>query len=635
MENQVNDPSIENKIDEGALEKETKTPAKKEKTDTSAESTAALEQIGKASLEELVVLFEQYFQSDKWYEFRDLLQKIMDQFDGKFNELLQTKKKEFLEEGGNSIDFFFKPPAKENYDKCVREYRQKKRKHYQEIAQNQKANQERKEQIIGEIKELIGKDDNINQLYNNFKNLQDSWYKTGPAPRAVNNSLWQTYKHHVERFYDFVHLNRELRSKDYEHNYKEKLKIIEKAEELAELSDVVKAGRDLDVLHRLWKEDLGPVAREHREELWQRFQAATQQIHKKKQEYQKNFESIQKENLLIKEALLNEMKALSEKPQETHNQWQKAIGKLQELREQFKQVGPVPKSDSKRTWGEFRNVSKDFNQAKNNFYRELKNVQRQHIQKANSLLDEVKNILDSENWRGQSNRMKTIQKEWKELGPIPRKLIQKLRKQFFDNCNLYFERLKTGYQKLNEEDAPRYEARKEYLKQFEGGKAPTSASKILAYLDTHWEEWAAMEPLKQELLVSLNSELQKIFDKKISMLKGTAEEKDQLLFDFKVRCFKGDENSLSEELMVIKNRYEGVLTEINQLENNLQFFNDTSDSNPLVKEVKSQLESLNQKAQGYLDQLTQLRQELRSIQNKAEEEVKETTEEETSSERDD
>ena len=131
MENQVNDPSIENKIDEGALEKETKTPAKKEKTDTSAESTAALEQIGKASLEELVVLFEQYSQSDKWYEFRDLLQKIMDQFDGKFNELLQAKKKEFLEEGGNSIDFFFKPPAKENYDKCVREYRQKKRKHYQ------------------------------------------------------------------------------------------------------------------------------------------------------------------------------------------------------------------------------------------------------------------------------------------------------------------------------------------------------------------------------------------------------------------------------------------------------------------------------------------------------------------------
>ena len=176
---------------------------------------------------------------------------------------------------------------------------------------------------------------------------------------------------------------------------------------------------------------------------------------------------------------------------------------------------------------------------------------------------------------------------------------------------------------------------KKYLKQLEDGKAPTSASKLIAYLDTRWEEWAAMEPLKQELLVSLNSELQKIFNKKISMLKGTAEQKDQLLFDFKVRCFKGDENSLSEELMVIKNRYEGVLTEINQLENNLQFFNDTSDSNPLVKEVKSQLESLNQKAQCYLDQLTQLRQELRSIRSRAEEEVKEATEEETFSEGDD
>ena len=619
MENQVNDPELVQNTKKGALEKQTEAVESQVQKDPVSTDTQLVDnKINSANLEKLVEFLEKELKFEKWFESRNTIQKIIDQFEATFNTVLQDKKKEFLDDGGNSIDFFFKPPAKEKYDTLLREYRQKKRKHYQEVEQSQKVNQERKEQIIDEIKELIGKDDNINQLYNAFKNLQDSWYKSGPAPRAVNNSLWQTYKHHVERFYDFIHLNRELRAKDYEHNYNEKLKIIEKAEELAALSDVVKAGRDLDVLHRLWKEDLGPVAPENREELWKRFQAATHEIHKKKQEYYKNFESIQKENLAAKEVLIKEMKAISETSQETHNQWQKAINKLLELREQFKQIGPVPKSDSKRTWAEFRDVSKEFNQRKNTFYRELKNIQREHIKTAKILLEEVQSILNSENWREQSNRMKTIQKEWKNIGPIPKKLVIKLRKQFFDQCNLYFERLKSGYQKLNEEETPQYESRKEYLKTLESETAPNSFDAFLDFLDNHWKEWIEMDDLNEQIITPLNNEFQKIFNKKINSLDASIEEKNQIIFEIKIRCFKGNTNDLNDELMTIKARYEKVITEINQLENNLEFFNDKSESNPLFKEVNEKLDTLNSKAQGYRDQLTQLRQELRLIKNQEE-----------------
>lgn len=619
MKNHVNDPELEQNTEKGALEKQTGAVESQVQKDLVSTDTRLVDnKINSASLERLVEFLEKELKSEKWFESRNTIQKIIDQFEAKFNTILQEKKKEFLDHGGNSIDFFFKTPAKEKYDTLLREYRQKKRKHYQEVEQSQKVNQERKEQIIDEIKELIGKDDNINQLYNGFKNLQDSWYKSGPAPRAVNNSLWQTYKHHVERFYDFIHLNRELRAKDYEHNYNEKLKIIEKAEELAALSDIVKAGRDLDVLHRLWKEDLGPVAPENREELWKRFQAATYEIHKKKQEYYKNFESIQKENLAAKEVLIKEMKAISKTSQETHNQWQKAIKKLLELREQFKQIGPVPKSDSKRTWAEFRDVSKEFNQRKNTFYRELKNIQREHIKTAKILLEEVQSILNSENWREQSNRMKTIQKEWKNIGPIPKKLVIKLRKQFFDQCNLYFERLKSGYQKLNEEETPQYESRKEYLKTLESETAPNSFDAFLDFLDNHWKKWIEMDDLNEQIISPLNNDFQKIFNKKINSLDASIDEKNQIIFEIKIRCFKGNTNELNDELMTIKARYEKVITEINQLENNLEFFNDKSESNPLFKEVNEKLDTLNSKAQGYQDQLTQLRHELRLIKNQEE-----------------
>ena len=619
MENLHNDPSIEHTSNEGAQENKSETTNESQPVAQEAtHSGISFDGLETASLEELALLFQKASQSDQWIDYRNDLQKLIAQFDAKYDALLKEKKQEFLNEGGNSIDFYFKPPVKETFDKLLKAYRQQKSKHYQEIEQNQKANQERKEEIIDQIKELIGKDENINQLYTQFKNLQESWYKTGPAPRNINNSLWQTFKHHVERFYDFVHLNRELRAKDFEHNYQEKLKIIEKAESLAQLADIVKAGRDLDRLHRQWKEDLGPVAKEHREALWKRFKEATNEIHKRKQEYQKNFESIQKENLAAKEALLQQMKALSKVENPTHNQWQKAISKLYELREAFKNIGPVPKNDSKRTWSEFREVSKEFNQHKNEYYRQLKNSQRTHIQKAKTLLEEVNSILEADNWRNQSQRMKSIQNDWKNLGPIPRKLINKLRKEFQDQCNLYFDRLKSGYQKLNETETPIYEKRQKFIQDFDATVTAEDTSALLDTLNTSWEQWLAMEPLNEQALNSLNQSFQKSIHKKIRATKGTAAAKDNLLFDFNIKCAKGDSDRLNTILMESKSQYEGVIAEITQLENNLGFFNDTSDNNPLAKEVKSKIEKQSLQAQNYQNQLTTIRQEIRALK-KAEE----------------
>ncbi|MGC6421350.1 MAG: DUF349 domain-containing protein [Flavobacteriaceae bacterium] len=626
MENQLNDPTLEENNQEGAPEKQEETTSQKKNQEGQA-SAIDFDGIENASLEELVALFKNASQSDKWFEYRTELQKVMVQFELRYNAELQQKKETFLEEGGNSIDFYFRPPVKEQYDQLTRAYQQQKRKHYQEVEKNQKANQERKEQIIEEIKELIGKDDNLNTLYSTFKNLQDSWYKTGPAPRNSNNSLWQTYKHHVERFYDFVHLNRELRAKDYEHNYKAKVTIIEKAENLTTLPDVVRAGRDLDRLHRQWKEDLGPVAKEHREELWKRFQAATLEIHKKKQEYQKNFESIQKENLAAKEMLLKEMIALKDKDHPSHSQWQKAIQTLHELREKFKQVGPVPKQESKRTWATFRDISKEFNQRKNEYYRDLKSAQREHIQQAKGLLEEVRAILEADDWKTQSNRMKNIQKDWKNLGPIPRKLIVKLRKEFQDKCNLYFERLKSGYQKLSDAEVPIYDARQKFIKNFEQSETPEKSDTLLKTLEVAWEEWNSMGALNTQAFQALNASFQKSIDTKIRATKESIAAKEKLIFEFKRRCFSGDESNLHEELIRVKGIYETVLTEINQLENNLEFFSDSSDENPLVKEVKTKIDKLNKKAQTYQEQLTALRSEIRAIKkNQSDSSDSETTE---------
>ena len=176
---------------------------------------------------------------------------------------------------------------------------------------------------------LINVDENINTIYKKFKNLQDSWHKTGPVPRTQSNNIWQTYKHHTEIFYDFLHLNRELRDLDFKHNYEEKIKIIEQAEKLSTIPDVLKASRDLNTLHRLWKNDLGPVAKEHREELWTRFQSASQIIHSRRQEFDKEYDNILEENLNKKNSILNKMDEIKNNPPQNHNNWRKNNRRIQ------------------------------------------------------------------------------------------------------------------------------------------------------------------------------------------------------------------------------------------------------------------------------------------------------------------
>ena len=239
-----------------------------------------------------------------------LVRDLQQQFDAHL-QLLQEKRQNLLQKEGQ-IDFYFAPDYKSFSN--LWEYKQKKGKHFK-IEANQKANLNRKKEIIEEIKTLIDQSEHNNSTYRQFKNLQEAFHNTGQVPRNEANNIWQTYKFHVERFYDFLHLNRDLRDADFKHNYTEKLKIIERAEALAQNADVLASIRELNILHRLWKNDLGPVAKEHREELWNRFQTATKVIHQLKNEYNKNIDSIQSENLAKKDQLLNEIAASSKQHQ--------------------------------------------------------------------------------------------------------------------------------------------------------------------------------------------------------------------------------------------------------------------------------------------------------------------------------
>ena len=231
------------------------------------------------SIDRLVTEFNTLLKHHKIQTISKHVNEIKGEFNSKFSALLDEKKEEFVNDGGNEIDFYYTNDTKKLFNTLYKEYKQSINAYYKEREQNLKQNLESRLEIIENIKGLLNVEENMGTTYKTFKELQEKWRNAGPIPRDKYNNAWNTYHHHVERFYDFLHLNNDLRDMDFKHNYEQKLKIIERAEELAKDENTNRSFRELQVLHKLWKEELGPVGKEHREQIWERFSKSTKTIH--------------------------------------------------------------------------------------------------------------------------------------------------------------------------------------------------------------------------------------------------------------------------------------------------------------------------------------------------------------------
>lgn len=572
--------------------------------ETSEKETKDFSQL---SLTELVEDLQKRIKAEQWYTDDRNIKEIINTFETKFKSEIQEKKEAFIKEGGNEIDFYFKPQYKNTFDQTFREYKKNRRTFFQEREQSQKLNLDRKLEIIESLKELINIDENINTTYKKFKNLQDSWHKTGPVPRAQSNNVWQTYKHHTEIFYDFLHLNRELRDLDFKHNYEEKIKIIEQAETLSKIPDVLKASRDLNTLHRLWKNDLGPVAKEHREELWARFQAASQIIHARRQEFDKEYDNILEENLNKKNSILNRMEEIKNNPPKNHNDWRKTIDEFNNMRTEFQSIGQVTKKFSKTTWTRFREISREINREKNQFYKSQKAEQKKNIDLKKALITEVKEILENDDWKSYSNRMKNIQKDWRAIGFIPRKLSNTLWEEFRSQCNLYFDRIKSGYQRINKNELEAHQKKEAFIKSIEGFQIPPELDPFKEFFNYQWEEYNQLGDLSGNTNTKSIEDFNNAF---IALIEKSDMEKSlkaEAVNHIRFSIIKDDENELSREIQNIKRVIEEFNSEARQLENNLDYFSNSSTDNPLLTEVTSKLDRLKSEIEKHKEKLIGLR----------------------------
>ena len=414
--------------------------------------------------------------------------------------------------------------------------------------------------------------------------MQSRWRESGHVPRADANNIWKTYHHHVGIFYDFLHLNREFRELDFKYNYEEKLKIIEQAEALGKMDNVQKAFRNLQELHKRWKDELGPIAKEHGETLWERFSEATKLIHEKRQFFQKNQTEIYKSNYEKKIAIIAQMEKLVEVEIKTHNEMQKMIRDMESLRTSFFECGHVRRSDNEKIWAMFKGVMRLFSRKRNTFYKSLKKDYSDNFKQRMELVKQAEGFLQTEDFAATTPKVIALQKKWKEMGPVSRKQNDKAWKLFRKACNDYFTLLDDRKNKLSEGEQQAFEEKDKLLK-----KIQSEESLDRTNIDQLIEEWTKIGSVGQKTN-QINSEFVATIE---NALKKLGEDKESIAaFKYKLKLkLMGDRTELiQKEKSQIKQRLDKAKQEYIQLETNMEFFSKSSSENPLVNKVMKDLE---------------------------------------------
>ena len=535
----------------------------------------------------LVLEFEKLLKNHKIQTIKSHVEEIKNEFNAKFNELLEEKKEDFINDGGNEIDFYYSTPLKKQFNALSRDYKNNLNAYYKTLETNLKSNLENRLRIIEEIKGLINLEENINTTYKHFKDLQEEWRNAGPIPRDKYNNAWNTYHHHVEIFYDFLHLNRDLRDMDFKHNLEQKLKIIERAEELAKDDNINRSFRELQVLHKMWKEDLGPVDKEHREEIWERFSNATKIIHDKRQAYYVDLDKAYEVNLERKNEIIDKIDTITNDEGNSHQSWQKKIKAIEALRQDFFNAGKVPIKVNEATWAKFKTAVRAFNRKKNSFYKNLKKDQYDNLQKKLDLIKIAEDNKDSDDFETVTPLMKKIQNDWKKIGHVPRKDSDKIWNQFKKACNHYFDRFHEERKAENKELYEAFDNKNKLLDSLKSIEKPD-----LKTLKAKIKEWKALGQVPQNKRF-IEGKFNKAIDELFNKLKMDKAEIEMIKFENKLEVLSqpDDTRLLDNEHNFIRKKIDEIKGEINQLENNLQFFSNVDESNPLVKEVLKNIEN--------------------------------------------
>ncbi len=503
---------------------------------------------------------------------------------------VETARRAFIDGGGSEEEFVPTVDGAEvRLKELFKEYRRRRDEFIANLEAEKEQNYRTKLAIINELKELVDSDETLNHTFNKFRELQQRWKETGPVPLQQVKDLWETYNLHVENFYNFIKINKELRDLDLKKNYEQKAALCEQAEALVLEPSVIEAFHKLQKLHDAWRET-GPVANEFKETLWERFKAASSRINKQHQEHFEALKAEQVKNLELKPELCAAAEELSAQPSTTRKEWNKASERLLEIQKTWKTIGFAPKKDNNRIYERFRAACDKFFEAKRAFYAGVKTEMEHNLQLKVELCEQAEALSESENWKATTEELIALQARWKEIGAVSRRHSDVVWKRFRVACDKFFERKASHFSGVDSQYEENLQKKLALLDEMAAADVAAGGFEVIREFQRRWGE-IGFVPIKQK--DAIQKRYKAVVDAMFDTLRGSERDRSMNRFRDKVSSLKASgDRRLRSERERLYNKVRQMEQEIALLENNIGFFAKSKNADALVADVRAKIDRI-------------------------------------------
>lgn len=598
----VNTPPLKTKLSE---------PKLNESTEIIEENVISAMDFEAMTREELVSKLEETVKADDVNSVKTEVSLLKVSFLKKEKEIADVNFEKFIAEGGNKDEYTpVTDDVTERFNAAFGIYRDKRSRFIEDLEKQKQKNLQTKLQILDDLKLLVESEEELKKTYDAFKTLQDRWKEIGLVPKTEINNLWQNYNFLVEKFFDKVKINKELKDLDLKKNLEAKIELCEKTEELLLETSIIKSFRQLQQYHEIWRE-IGPVPPDKRDEIWERFKNATELLNERRRDHYLKQQENQEKNTEAKTALCEKAEQISEMALGSAKEWQEQTAVLDEMLKLWRTIGPAPKKVNDEIWVRFKTAVDTFFKNKKEFFGGLKEDQIENYNKKLNLCVEAESIKGSTEWKRATEELIRLQQEWKKIGPVPKKYSDKIWKRFRAACDEFFSNKASYYSNIDSKEEENLALKKDLLtqlKEYKFGENDAENLKIIKEFQRKWME-AGHVPVKYKN--ELHREFRDVINEHLDKLNISPVEKGTIGFKSKFENIAqsvGANQIIYKEKTFIMNRISTMKNDIKLWENNIGFLANSKKADLLKDEFLKKIENTKQEIKILEEKLKFLRE---------------------------
>ncbi|MCR5697813.1 MAG: DUF349 domain-containing protein [Marinilabiliaceae bacterium] len=599
MENTIENAAQEQQLTQGnsvEAEKETITnvePSEEPQAEAEQVEAFVAKDVNTLNREELVKYLRQTIEKQPITTVSTIIKDVRERFDKLSTEEREARHEKFIADGGVEQDFDKSPDILEQNMKSLQNLYNDRYKAYNAALEKEyKQNALIKNNIIENITNLLQKGDS----YENSKQIREltqQWKNVGRVPADEANDINSRYKRCLEQYHQNIALSREMREIDHKRNYERKVELCEQAEKLAEQTSAAKAFRAIQQLHAEWKQ-IGAVAQEDRDAIWQRFKAATAVINDRFHKLVEGNKEQEKKNYEAKLALIEEAKKIQEEPAEKAKEIEGAVKKITEIQERWRKIGFAPKEFNDKIYSDFRHICEQVYDRRRKFFRAQNAEWAKNLTEKIALCEEAEKLQDSTDWRDTTNKLIELQKRWKTIGPVTRKQSDEVWKRFRAACDRFFENKEKSLNAPDPEQIKNLEAKTALLAQIEASEEPESNDEKLKQIQQFRQQWNAIGHVPKENRNEINKKFSSLMSARVEKISGDSNSRQMLLYRTKIEDMAASEdgaNKVQRERNELIFKLRQAEQETTQLENNVGFFSKSANSEGVVKDIMKKIEA--------------------------------------------